>query len=595
MKNTTRVTLLLLATAGAAFAQERVETPTALAPWSGSWVSGWSFGTEAMQPAFDAIMGATPELTQADILAYYERGNRTDFDAMRVEGQQVTFEGDGGSVTCAYGAAGTEDVAQVPGQAWSLFETTDEACAPYRYLLLNPQHAAEPGSSPHFHMRYGDSSFTALAGDDGPWFPSLYPEGTEIDAVTGGWSASARTVGVYIADVLGKEVAATEVVAQVDAEDAEDSEHDHEHAAGTRLLVSDAEANVVKVLDLATGEALASFSTPGAGGSVYASPSGQYGLVIHRDENRVSVVHSGLSLEDHGDHADLVQGAPHVLHTLNVGREPTHYWAHGDEIVIFNDADGTVALLNERSFGLSLEYTSVTTAQPDHGAAVVLGDTVLAGYYELGRVDAYNREGELLETIEGCPGLHGEATLGDVAAFGCEDGALLVHVHDGDVSATKLDNPDGTADEVRVGTLTAHDAAAVLVGNFGDGLAWIDPDAETMNVIDTGATPLRFAFDHEGEHLLALTEDGMLHRLEADTGEVHGSVRVMQAVDTSGGHGSYVTPGLAVAEGAVYISVPTEGQVAEVHLDDLTVARRLEVSGTPSGVAVMALEGGTTH
>lgn len=369
----------------------------------------------------------------------------------------------------------------------------------------------------------------------------------------------------------------------------------HEAAGGARLLVTDADSSTVSVLDLTTGEVLGSFSTPGVAGSAYASSSGQYGLVVHRDENRISVVHSGLRLEDHGDHADLVQGVPHVLHTLNVGREPTHYWAHEGEIVIFNDADGTVAVLNERTFGLSLDYAEVKAAQPDHGAAVVLGNTVLVGYYELGRVDAYSRSGKLLETFGGCPGLHGEAVQGDVAAFGCEDGVLLVHVHDAEITATKLDNPAGTGGDVHVGTLRAHDDAGVFVGNFGEGLVWINPEAETMMVVDTRSTPLRFEFDHKGEHVLALTADGMLHRLGADTGEVHGSVRVMEPVDVSGGYGSYVAPGLAVGEGAAYVSVPIAGQIAEVHLDDVTVARRLDVTGTPSSVAVLALEGGTVH
>lgn len=369
----------------------------------------------------------------------------------------------------------------------------------------------------------------------------------------------------------------------------------HEHSEGTRLLVSELDSTTVSVLDLGSGEVLGSFSTPGEAGSVYASPSGQYGLVIHRDENRVSVVHSGLSLEDHGDHADLVQGAPHVLQTLNVGREPAHYWAHDNDIAIFNDADGTVALLDERSFGLSLEYTAVTTAQPDHGAAVVVGDTVLAGYYELGRVDAYSREGELLKTIEGCPGLHGEATLGEVAAFGCEDGVLLVHVHDGEITATKLDNPAGIAEDVHVSTIRAHDDAGVLVGNLGDALAWIDPEAETLEIIETDATPLHFAFDHEGEHVVALTADGMFHVLEAASGETHGSVRVMKPVDISGGYGSYDAPSLAVAEGAAYIGVPAASQIVEVHLDDVSVARQLDVDGKPGSIAVLTLEGGTVH
>lgn len=112
-----------------------------------------------------------------------------------------------------------------------------------------------------------------------------------------------------------------------------------------------------------------------------------------------------------------------------------------------------------------------------------------------------------------------------------------------------------------------------------------------MTVVETGSAPLRFAFDHEGEHALALTTDGVLHRLEANTGEVYGSVQVLDAVNTSGGYGSYVAPGLAVAEGAAYVSVPTEGQIAEIELDDLSVVRRLDVASTPGGLAVLSPRG----
>lgn len=380
---------------------------------------------------------------------------------------------------------------------------------------------------------------------------------------------------------------------------AQEAGHDHSegeaHAEGTRLLVSDIASTTVSVLDLTSGEVLGSFSTPGAAGSAYASPSGQYGVIVHRDENRVSVVHSGLQLEDHGDHADLVQGAPYVLSTLNVGREPTHYWAHGDEMVIFNDADGSVVVLNERTFGLSLDYTEVKAAQPDHGAAVLVGDTVLAGYYELGRVDAYSRAGELSETVEGCPSLHGEATLGDTAAFGCEDGVLLVQATGGKITASKIANPVGTAEGVHVSTVRAHDEADVFVGNFGDALAWIDPEAETLEVVELDATPLRFDFDHEGEHVVVLTADGLLHVLEATSGELHGSVRVMPPLDISGGYGTYDAPSLAVGAGAVYVGLPARGQVAEVHPEAVEVARRLDVPGKPGSVAVLALEGGTVH
>lgn len=363
-------------------------------------------------------------------------------------------------------------------------------------------------------------------------------------------------------------------------------------------MVADHEDATVAVLDLLSEEVLASFSVPGPGGNVYRSPSGQYGLVVHRDENRVTVVHSGLRLEDHGDHADLVQGAPYILQTLNVGRQPTHVWTGEHEIAIFNDADGTVAVLDERLFGLSLEYLGLESAGPDHGAAVVLGDHVLVGYLELGRVDAFTRGGELETSFEGCPRLHGEASAGDVAAFGCADGVLLVTYEEGALSAVKLDNPAGTPEDARVGTVVAHEASPVMVGNLGDGVVLIDAAAQTLEPVSLPSAPLRFAFDHTGEHLLVLTRDGELHRLEAQSGELQGSVSVMEAFDPGpgGGHGA-ARPGLAVGEHAVYVSVPSAGEVAEVRFegDALSVTRRLEVGGTPSGVALLALEGGVIH
>jgi len=99
------------------------EEVTDLSPWSGEWVSGWSFGIEAMQPAFDAVLEATPELTQDDILAYYELGNQSAFDTFAVNGETITFAGSDGSMTCTYVFTGSETVVAFPTETWSLFAT----------------------------------------------------------------------------------------------------------------------------------------------------------------------------------------------------------------------------------------------------------------------------------------------------------------------------------------------------------------------------------------------------------------------------------------------------------------------------------------
>jgi ABC-type Zn uptake system ZnuABC Zn-binding protein ZnuA len=205
--------------------------------WSGAWISGWAFGTEAMQTAFDAILAATPELTTDDIIGYYEQGNSTSFDEVAIEGENVTFTTDGNSVTCAYAFAGEAEMPDFPGSFWSLFESADTACADYRYLLLSPPHAAEEGSSLHFHMRYGSTSFEEIVNDPSAWYPSLYPDDTTVDALTNIWITSAQAIGLYIAGVVGKEVTMTdEEIAATEGESTDEHNHAEEHAEALGLL-----------------------------------------------------------------------------------------------------------------------------------------------------------------------------------------------------------------------------------------------------------------------------------------------------------------------------------------------------------------------
>jgi len=368
-------------------------------------------------------------------------------------------------------------------------------------------------------------------------------------------------------------------------------DHDHHGVVGTRLLVSDANSNAVYVIDLASGQVLGAFTTPGQGSRIYASPSGQYGFAIDRDANRVTVIHSGLSLVDHGDHADLVQETPYVLVTMNVGRQPSHLFAHGHDIAIFNDQDGTIAILDERLLGLTLDFTEIVTAQPDHGALAIIGDVVLSGHLNLGRVDAYTRDGNLITSFDGCPRLHGKAVLGQVAAFGCSDGVLLVALENGELRATKLDNPPGSPEGARVGMLSAHYESPIMVGNFGTGLALIDPVAQTLITVALPSLPLTIDFDHHGEHIVVLGRDGVLYVLERD-GEIKASLEVVAPFDQNAPRSA-----LAISQAAFYVSSPATGEVLELHFHDgkLEVERRLSLPGAPGHLAVLALEGGKVH
>ncbi|MBB6098694.1 hypothetical protein HNR42_002129 [Deinobacterium chartae] len=368
---------------------------------------------------------------------------------------------------------------------------------------------------------------------------------------------------------------------------------DHSHASAVRIAFADARNHTLGVLDLETGKVVASFGTPGKISGIYPVPGGQYAMAIHRDHNRVTVLHSGYSAVDHGDHKDLLEGAPYVLQTLNTGRQPTHYWAHGDHIAVVNDQDGTVAVLDRNLLGVSLDFQEIKTEAPDHSAAVVLGDKVLNGYSKLAKVDAYNlADGALAASFPGCPSLHGEATLGKTAAFGCSDGVLMIRENQGQLVAHKISNPAGTPANTRVSTLAAHDGAPVMLGNFGQGLALIDPVRNSLTPVPLPANPIKFDFAQGGRSIVVLTADGQLNRLGLN-GQPIARVAVTAPYDSRVQDAP--RPSMAVMDGVAFVSHPGAGEVLEVSLEDLQVKRRHQVGGTPTALTVLSLEGALKH
>lgn len=359
----------------------------------------------------------------------------------------------------------------------------------------------------------------------------------------------------------------------------------------TRLIVADARTHVLTVLDLEGGQPLARFGTPGKLSGLYTGPGGTLAYALHRDDDRVTVLHSGLGTVDHGDHRDLVQKAPHVLATLNVGQQPTHFFTHAERIAIFNDKSGDVAVFGETLLGKTNDLQLVKVAQPDHGAPALIGDVLLSGHLRLNRVDAYDlKTGQFLKTLETpCPGLHGEAVRGQVAYFGCADGVLAVTVQGREVSARKLPNPPGTAAGTRVGTVASQGKSAVVYGNFGQGLARWEAGGTVLTPVALPAAPLKFLFTADGQRLVILTADGGLHLLHGPTGRVLRSAKVVTPADAA--DKAAVRPTVTLGTAHAYVSSPTTGEVLEVSLADLGVTRRLAVGGTPAYLALTGAAG----
>ena len=366
---------------------------------------------------------------------------------------------------------------------------------------------------------------------------------------------------------------------------------------GTRLLVAEAGGATLLVLDLASGAELARFGTPGPG-IVHQLPDPQVAVVVHRADHRVTFVHSGLTEIDHGDHADLVEGLPYVLQTLNVGQQPTHFFASGNDLAFVNEGDGTVAWLDQRLLGVSLDYVALEGREAGAGGVAVHDGHAYVGSARTGLVDVVDRSGAIVATFGGCPAAQGPAPWASGVAFGCSDGVLLVEARSGATfAAHKVANPAGrpagSPEGARVDTVVGDPGSETLVGTFGQGIVLIDPHARSLTPVALTASPLAMRFAEAGEVLVVLTADGVLHALEPSTGAVLRSVAAVDAFDAFAI--GAVRPTMTVLGEHVYVADPLHAEIVEVHVDAFQVERRLSVPFAPGGVAGLAIAGALQH
>ena len=348
-------------------------------------------------------------------------------------------------------------------------------------------------------------------------------------------------------------------------------------SAEPRLAVSDAAANQIIILDAHDGTQLGSFTVPGAtGGTLTVSGGGQHLIATHRDANRVSIIHSGLFVEDHGDHGHLHASAPHVLATVNTGPRPGHVTVAGQQLLVFHDGDGSVALLDENLFGLSMNYRLSEGAGPDHGSAELLDGYMMTGVGQSGVVAVRGLStGDSVASFE-CPAAHGSISVAGQVLFGCQDAVLLL---DAGLNARYVSVPDGA----RVGAFYAA-ADGIAIGNSGSGLALIDSDTAELHTVPLPATPRTAAFTDTG--LVVLAADGSLHLLQLTDGQAHLVHSLSGVVGAEQPEGR---PALAAWHNDVWVSDPGSGQVKRFSsaTGELQPVAVFETGGNPAGLGLL--------
>lgn len=384
---------------------------------------------------------------------------------------------------------------------------------------------------------------------------------------------------------------------------AQDNDHAHDDSeTHYRLFIGDHAEGVVRAIDLEDGADAGTFRidmTP----ALTESASGRTIFAVQGDAGKVAVIDTGLSFEDHGDHADLTVSDAQLLPVTLDGTRPAHVIEGSGRIAIFDDGTGDVTLISEselREDGFAPVTLSPGAAH--HGLAAPMGDFLVVSVADedpekprvgLKVIDA---DGTQVGAVVNCPGVHGQAQSARSFAFGCHDGVVIASPGAGANPPVLEHLPTADLGEGNVSTLKGGTAMQVFLGNFGrDTVVIIEPgQTDAFRKIDLPTRRVDFALDPANvRNAYILTEDGQLHLLDMLSGEISQSVQVTDPYSMDG-HWRDPRPRLAVAGDHIAITDPMQGLIRLVETETLTEKRTIPVEGTP--FTIIAVGGsGATH
>ena len=364
-----------------------------------------------------------------------------------------------------------------------------------------------------------------------------------------------------------------------------------------RLFVGDHANGVVHALDAETGAVLGDFAldmTPAltaVGSTVFA---------VQGASGKVALIDSGITLEDHGDHADLKITDPALLNLTLTGTTPAHVVEGSGQIALFDDGTGAVQLFTEAA--LRAEPFAPVTLEPGaahHGLAAPMGDYLVvsvpgktADAPRVG-VKVIDQSGAQLGDVMPCPGVHGQAQSARVFAFGCKDGVVLATPAAGGGAPVLQHLPTAELGEGNVSTLKGGTALQFFLGNYGpDAVVLIEPGSDApFRKIALPTRRVDFALDPViARNGYILTEDGQLHLLDILSGTITQSVTVTEPYSMDG-HWRDPRPRLAVAGGHIALTDPLKGVVRLISTETFAEVRQIPVAGVPYTIVAVGGSG----
>lgn len=369
-----------------------------------------------------------------------------------------------------------------------------------------------------------------------------------------------------------------------------------DHVSAWRLFVADHAKAEVTAIDLASGDTLASF--PLASPAVLYTTDGAV-FAVQGAGNQVSVIRSGIALDDHGDHGDIELSDPELVEAVMTGEKPAHFVEHGGKAAMFFDGSGLINLFSAEQWAHDgvIDARQLDSGTAHHGVAIPWGDYTLTSVANaddekkprLG-LNVLDADGEVVGETHACPDLHGEATSGNLVIVGCGDGLLIISAS-GEPQVTKLAYdglPDGKAT-----TFLGGVGMQYFLGNYGaDKVVLIDPaEAEPYRLVDLPTRRVHFAVDPiRPKFAYIFTEDGKLNQLNVLSGEIVQSLAVTEPYSMDGDW-SLPRPRIAVAGDVVAVTDPNQGQVHLIDIASFTETDAIPVAGAPYNIVAVGGSG----
>ncbi len=353
------------------------------------------------------------------------------------------------------------------------------------------------------------------------------------------------------------------------------------------LMTLDTEGRI-RLLDLADENTTTVGGIPDVSG---ISTDGRYLFASSATTGAMTIIDSGMWTWDHEDHFHYYRGEPKIIGTIDGSGGAIVTPGSSGTGVYFPDSGEGMVLDNDALAQGELGVRTGLSAEPHEGMLVPLSDVTLltrpGADGTAASVQAFDVEGEPVGgATADCIDAQGTITTTVGTVIGCDDGALLVTLEDGDVVYERIPYPAGTS-APKATDFRARAGRPTVAAVAGDRGAWLlDTRERSWHFLPADVPLLKVsAVDDEEGHVVALAADGRVLVLSAGTGATIAATdpllpRTLADPELLAG------VELTVDQQRAYLNAPAEQSLFEIDFaDDARIARTFDTDTIPAHLA----------